>query len=277
MLPRTPPSRIRAAAASARMRAFARAAWGACRALRAPTAAPAFATQGAPLHRMPVLAADERYSAPMTPRRMLALLCALASFPAAAQDWARQELEKSPRHQEWTDVKRGDRTLKVFVVHPEAKGKTPAVVIIHENMGLTDWVRDLADQIAAAGYIAVAPDLLSGMAPGGGKTGDFPSTDAAREAIYKLDKDAVIADLGAVADLAKKLPSANGKVAVAGFCWGGGQSFRFATARPDLAAAFVFYGPAPEDVTKIRAPVYGFYGGEDARIGATIEPTKEAM
>jgi carboxymethylenebutenolidase len=151
------------------------------------------------------------------------------------------------------------------------------VVIIHENMGLTDWVRDLADQVAAAGYIAIAPDLLSGMAPGGGKTSDFPSVDAAREAIYKLDKDAVTADLNAVADLAKKLPSANGKVAVAGFCWGGGQSFRFATARPDLAAAFVFYGPAPEDVTKIRAPVYGFYGGEDARIGATIEPTKEAM
>jgi len=208
-------------------------------------------------------------------KRALAVLACCASLPAFAQDWARKDLEKSPRHQEWVDV--GGKSLKAFVVYPEAKRKTAAVVIIHENMGLTDWVRDLADQVAAAGYIAIAPDLLSGMAPGGGKTSDFPSVDAAREAIYKLDKDAVTADLNAVADLAKKLPSANGKIAVAGFCWGGGQSFRFATARPDLAAAFVFYGPAPEDVTKIRAPVFGFYGGEDARIGATIEPTKEAM
>jgi carboxymethylenebutenolidase len=204
------------------------------------------------------------------------LACCLASS-AFAQDWAKQDLTKSPRHQEWLEVKRGDRTLKAFVVHPEMKGKTPAVIIIHENMGLTDWVRDLSDQIAAAGYIAVAPDLLSGMAPGGGKTSDFPSTDAAREAIYKLDKDAVTADLNAVADLAKKLPDSNGKIAVAGFCWGGGQSFRFATARPDLSAAFVFYGPPPEDVSKIRAPVYGFYGGNDARIGATIPAAQEAM
>ena len=208
-------------------------------------------------------------------KRAFALLACCASLPAFAQDWAQKDLEKSPRHQEWVSV--GGRSLKAFVVYPETKRKTAAVVIIHENMGLTDWVRDLADQVAAAGYIAIAPDLLSGMAPGGGKTSDFPSVDAAREAIYKLDKDAVTADLNAVADLAKKLPSANGKIAVAGFCWGGGQSFRFATARPDLAAAFVFYGPAPEDVTKIRAPVYGFYGGEDARIGATIEPTREAM
>jgi len=202
--------------------------------------------------------------------------CCLASS-AFAQDWAKQDLTSSPRHQEWLDVKRGERTLKAFVVHPEAKGKTPAVIVIHENMGLTDWVRDLSDQIAAAGYIAIAPDLLSGMAPGGGKTSDFPSTDAAREAIYKLDKDAVTADLNAVADLAKKLPDSNGKIAVAGFCWGGGQSFRFATARSDLSAAFVFYGPPPEDVSKVRAPVYGFYGGNDARIGATIPAAQEAM
>jgi carboxymethylenebutenolidase len=213
----------------------------------------------------------------MKPAFFLAIFSCLASLPAFAQDWAKQDLEKSPRHQEWVDVARGGRSLKAFVVYPEAKKKTAAVVIIHENMGLTDWVRDLADQVAAAGYIAIAPDLLSGMAPGGGKSSDFPSVDAAREAIYKLDKDAVTADLNAVADLAKKLPGANGKIAVAGFCWGGGQSFRFATARPDLAAAFVFYGPPPEDVTEIHAPVYGFYGGEDARIGSTIDATKEAM
>jgi len=213
----------------------------------------------------------------MTKALLAALACCPISLPSFAQDWARKDLEKSPRHQEWIDVAGGGRTLKVFLVHPEAKGKTPAVLIIHENMGLTDWVRDLADQLAAAGYLAVAPDLLSGMAPGGGKTSDFASIDAAREAIYKLDKDAVTADLNAVADFATKLPNSNGKLAVAGFCWGGGQSFRFATNRPDLAAAFVFYGPPPDDVTKIHAPVYGFYGGDDARIGATIEGTKQSM
>jgi carboxymethylenebutenolidase len=218
----------------------------------------------------------------MAPIRTFAFLCCFASLAALAQDWAkqgwaRQDLEKSPRHQEWVDIHRGDRTLKAFVVYPEAKGKTPAVVIIHENTGLTDWARDLADQVAAAGYIAIAPDLLSGMGPGGGRTGDFPSADAAREAIYRLDKDAVIGDLDAVADFAKKLPGANGKIAVAGFCWGGGESFRFATNRSDLAAAFVFYGPPPQDLSKIHAPVYGFYGGSDARIAATVPGTQEAM
>ena len=139
----------------------------------------------------------------MRPAPFLALACC-ASLPAFGQEWAKQDLQKSPRHQEWVDVARGGRSLKAFVVYPEAKKKTAAVVIIHENMGLTDWVRDLADQVAAAGYIAIAPDLLSGMAPGGGKTSDFPSVDAAREAIYKLDKDAVTADLNAVADLGEE-------------------------------------------------------------------------
>jgi carboxymethylenebutenolidase len=119
----------------------------------------------------------------MKPAPLLALLACCASLPAFAQEWAKQDLQKSPRHQEWVDVARGGRSLKAFVVYPEAK-KTAAVVIIHEDMGLTDWVRDLADQVAAVGYIAVAPDLLSGMAPGGGKTSDFPSVDAARGAIY---------------------------------------------------------------------------------------------
>ena len=151
------------------------------------------------------------------------------------------------------------------------------MVVIHENQGLTDWVRSVADQLAAKGYIAVAPDLLSGMAPGGGKTSDFPEGGAAREAIYKLQPEGVTADLNAVADYARKLPAASGKVAVAGFCWGGAQSFRFATSRADLAAAFVFYGTGPEEVGAIRAPVYGFYGGNDARVNATIPKSQELM
>jgi carboxymethylenebutenolidase len=160
-----------------------------------------------------------------------AVFCLL--LPAAAQEWARASLEKSPRHQEWVAVKHGERTVHAFVVYPESKQKAPAVVVIHENQGLTDWARSLADQLAAAGYIAIAPDLLSGKAPGGGKTSDFPSGDAAREAIGALDPEQVTADLNAVTDYVRKLPAASGKVAVAGFCWGGRQSFRFATSRGD--------------------------------------------
>ena len=138
----------------------------------------------------------------------------------------------------------------------------------------------MADQLAAHGYIAVAPDLLSGAGPGGGRTSAFPDVNAAREAIYKLPPEQVTADLNAAADYAEKLPAATGKLFVAGFCWGGTQSFRFATARKDLAAAFVFYGTGPdteEAVERIHAPVYGFYGGNDARVDATIPQTRELM
>jgi carboxymethylenebutenolidase len=201
----------------------------------------------------------------------------LGSFPIAAQDWAKQNLEKSPRHAEWVQIKHDNRTVSTFVVYPETKEKAPVVIVIHEIFGATDWSRSLADQLAAKGYIAVAPDLLSGMGPNGGKSSDFPSVDAAREANSKLDPDQVTADLNAVADYAKKIPAFNGKLAVVGFCWGGGQSFRFATTRKDLSAAFVFYGPGPKDVSSITAPVYGFYAGNDSRIGATLPETTEAM
>jgi len=193
-----------------------------------------------------------------------------------SQDWAKQNLEKSPRHGEWVQIKHDNRTVHAFVVYPETKQKAPVVIVIHEIFGMTDWVQTVADQLAANGYIAIAPDLLSGMAPNGGRSSDFQG-GAAREAVSKLDPDQVTADLNAAADYAKKIPAANGKIAVAGFCWGGGQSFRFATNRKDLSAAFVFYGPPPKDFPAITAPVYGFYAGEDARIDATIPETQEAM
>jgi carboxymethylenebutenolidase len=212
------------------------------------------------------------------------LLCCFFLFSsvlyAYAQDFALQRLEKSPRHQEWVTVKQGDREVHAFVVYPEIKKKATAVVIIHENRGLSDWVRSVADQLAEQGYIAIAPDLLSGMAPNNGKTSDFLNGDAAREAIYKLAPEQVTADLNAVTNYVGKLPAANGKVAVAGFCWGGAQSFRFATNRPNLAAAFVFYGTSPEnneEMAKIKAPVYGFYGGNDERVNATIPTAQEVM
>ncbi len=203
---------------------------------------------------------------------LLALLLLLLTTPAVfAQDWAKARLDKSPRHREWITVKHGDRSVETLVVYPEAQGKRPVVLIIHEIFGMTDWVEDLADQVAEAGYIAVAPDLLSGMGPNGARSTAF-TQDQAIEAVSHLNPDQVTADLMAAADAGLKLPAADGKLYVAGFCWGGGQSFRFATNRPDLAAAFVFYGPPPakDAMARIHAPVYGFYAGNDARIGATV-------
>lgn len=210
------------------------------------------------------------------------LVAALILGPASlsAQEPSTDRLEQSPRHQEWVVVQHTDRSLHAFLVFPEVEQKVPAVVVIHENRGLTDWVRSVADQLAEAGYIAIAPDLLSGMGPEGGKTSDFPSGDAAREAIYRLAPKQVTADLNAVVDYVAHLPASNGKVAVAGFCWGGGQSFDFATQRPELAAAFVFYGRGPDSrdaVTRIQSPVYGFYGGNDARVNATVPQTAALM
>jgi carboxymethylenebutenolidase len=202
----------------------------------------------------------------------------LFSLPLAwAQDWAKQTLEKSPRHQEWVDVKHDNRVVHTFVAYPEVKGKAPVVIVIHEIFGLSDWARSVADQLAAHGYIAVAPDLLSGFGPNGGGSSAFASTQDTMKAVSGLDPDVVTADLNAVADFAKKIPASNGKIAVSGFCWGGSQSFRFAANRKDLSAAFVFYGTGPQDVTSITAPVYGFYAGADARVDATIPTSTEAM
>jgi carboxymethylenebutenolidase len=207
----------------------------------------------------------------------LILSLGLLASGARAQEWAVKTLDKSPRHGEWATIKSGGRDLRAFIVYPETKKKAPVMVVIHEIFGLTDWARSAADEFAARGYIAIAPDLLSGAGPGGGGSSAFPSVDASREAVSKLDADGVTRDLNAAADYAKKLPASNGKVSVAGFCWGGGQSFRFATNRAGLRAAYVFYGPPPEDVKPIQAPVYGFYAGNDSRIGATLEGTVKAM
>lgn len=209
----------------------------------------------------------------------VALLGALVTA-ASAQDWAKERLEKSPRHSEWVKVKHGDREVNSFLVFPEVKEKATAVVVIHEIFGLTDWVRGVADQLAEAGFIAIAPDLLSGAAPNGGGTEELGSGDAVRKVIGSLPPDQITADLTAVLQHVSKLPAANGAVVVGGFCWGGSQTFRFATNNKDLKAAFVFYGSGPEeeaDYGRIQAPVYGFYGGNDARVNATIPASTEFM
>lgn len=201
------------------------------------------------------------------------------SFTAVEQDWAKARADKSPRHQEWVNVKNGTRTVNSFLVYPEVKTKATAVIVIHEIFGMSDWVRSLTDQLAEAGYIAIAPDLLSGMGPKGGGSSEFDRSGIG-QAIRDLPADQITADLNAVADYVAKLPACNGKVAVCGFCYGGSQSFRFATNRPGLKAAFVFYGTGPdsaEAIAKIKCPVYGFYGGNDARVGQTIPKSQELM
>lgn len=212
-------------------------------------------------------------------KHLLVLAAAVFAVTASAQDWAKARLEKSPRHHEWVTVKHGDREVNCYVTYPEVKDKATAVIVIHEIFGLTDWARNMTDELAEAGYIAIAPDLLSGAAPGGGGTTELGGADAATKAIAKLPADQITADLNAAADYVTKLPACNGKLVVAGFCWGGAQSFRYATDNNNLKAAFVFYGTPPDEdaLSKINCPVYGFYGGNDARVTATVDKTREAM
>ena len=204
----------------------------------------------------------------------------LAAITATAQDWAKAKLEKSPRHQEWVKVKVGGRDVQCYIVYPEVKDRATAVVLVHEIFGLSDWVRSVADQLAEAGYIALAPDFLSGMAPGGGGTADFSDRDTITKAVSSLSPDQVTSDLNASINYVSKLPACSGKVVVAGFCWGGSQTFRAATNNQSIKAAFVFYGTGPdkeEDIVRIQCPVYGFYGGNDARVNATVPQSKELM
>jgi len=213
-------------------------------------------------------------------KKFAVLLMLLVSTTCWGQEWAEQRLGSSPRHSEWVNIKNGDRTVKAFVAYPERSDKAPVVLVIHEIFGLTDWARLLTDELAEAGYIAVAPDLLSGSAPDGGGTASLGGNDAARNAIAKLDPEQITGDITAALDYATQLPASNGKVSVAGFCWGGTQSFRFATNSDAIEQAFVFYGTAPTDraeLERISAPVYGFYAENDARVNATLENTEKQM
>jgi carboxymethylenebutenolidase len=204
----------------------------------------------------------------------------LGMASASSQDWAKARLDKSPRHLEWIKVKNGGREVNCFVAYPEVKTKATAVIVIHEIFGLTDWVRSVADELAEAGYVAIAPDLLSGAGPNGGGTAELGGNDGVRKAITSLPPAQITADLNAVADYVKTLPACSGKIVVAGFCWGGGEAFRYATNNKELKGSFVFYGPSPskeEDISRIDCPVYGFYAGNDARITSAVPKTSNLM
>jgi carboxymethylenebutenolidase len=210
---------------------------------------------------------------------LAAIVVVAVAVPASAQEWAKKRLDESRRHIEWVDVKNGDRTVKCTIAFPEVKEKATAVIVIHEIFGLAEWPRSMTDQFAEAGYIAIAPDLLSGMAPGGGGSKEL-GNDGARGAIRNLPPEQILKDLDAVYDYVSKLDSCNGKVVVTGFCWGGGQAWRYANHNKKIKAAMPFYGSGPTDekgIENIECPVYGFYGGNDMRINAGIPKAEELM
>ncbi|TVP42623.1 MAG: dienelactone hydrolase family protein [Gemmatimonadales bacterium] len=199
-------------------------------------------------------------------------------LPAGAEEVS-QRLNDSPRHGEWVTYDAGDGDeVRAWVVYPERADRAPVVVVIHEIFGLTDWIRGVADQLAADGFIAVAPDLLSGMGPDGRGT---PGVDqqGAVALVRELEREDVNRRLRAAAAYGTSLPAATDQVAMLGFCWGGTSSFTMATAWEELGAAVVFYGSSPDDeaVARVRAPVLGLYGEDDARVNVTIAPARAVM
>ena len=206
-----------------------------------------------------------------------------AAIPADAES-AVSALNSSPRHGEWVDITEGrpgadswGDVVRAWVVYPERATRAPVVVVIHEIFGLTDWIRAVADQFAAEGFIAIAPDLLSGLGPDGG------GTPAGRQEAVALVRSLRVEDttrrLSSVARYGLALPAANGKVGAVGFCWGGSTSFNFAANETDLDAAVVYYGSSPGRIMlgRIEAPVLGLYGADDARVNATIPDAVREM
>lgn len=196
----------------------------------------------------------------------------------ASNTTAAERLEKSPRHGEWVSVKAGPDSVTVWVVYPERRDKAPVVLVIHDNRGITTWSRSVADQLAADGFIGIAVDLLTMKRGNQNLFSDWP-VDSVRAVLGSLTPEAINRSLDAVARYGMALPAALPKYGVVGFCWGGARSFLHATAAPGLGAAVVYYGsPPPADaMAAIKAPVLGLYGGNDARINATIPATDSAM
>jgi carboxymethylenebutenolidase len=221
----------------------------------------------------------------MTARRSVGwALAAAVCFAGVAraglppgESGAKERLASSPRHGEYVSVDVGGTPVRTWVVYPERKDKAPVVIVIHEIFGLTDWIRAVADQVAADGFIAVAPDLVSGKGPNGGGTDAFPGRDEVIKVVSGLPRSEVDTRLNAVRAYALALPAANGKSATVGFCWGGASSFAYAAAQPALNAAVVYYGVAPSDLSSVKAPVLGLYGENDARVNATLEATEAKM
>jgi carboxymethylenebutenolidase len=215
----------------------------------------------------------------------------------ADNEGAPARLAASPRKGEFVTIDVGGTPMRTWVVQPQGQGKAPVVIVIQEVFGLTDWIRGVADQVAAEGFIAVAPDLLANRGANGGDTRAFATQQEAVQATIATPPAEMMAKLKAARQWGLRLPRSNGKTASVGFCFGGSQSFALAVNEAALNAAIVYYGAAPNDappaaqgappppfvaaaaMANIKAPVLGLYGGlkEDARIGNTIAPTQARM
>jgi carboxymethylenebutenolidase len=214
-----------------------------------------------------------------------ALVALIAALAGAAGTWlhavkgrtrpAVTAPDSVTTHGEWVKIKRGDQTIRAYVAYPERKTKAPAVIVIHEIFGLTDWEPTVADRLAKQGYVTIVPDLLSS------KHGKSPANpDEGRKLIGELEPERITADLDATYAYVNGLPAvAKDQIGTIGFCWGGGQSFRYATNNPRLKAVVVAYGPPPDtaDMKRIKAPVLGIYGEKDERINASLPEVTAAM
>jgi carboxymethylenebutenolidase len=175
-------------------------------------------------------------------------------------------------------IRTGDGdSVRAWIVYPERTTKAPVVLVVHEIFGLSSWVRGVADQLAADGFIAIAPDLLTMKNLPSGP--DSVVAPLAQAAIRTLDPASVQRQLDAVAQYGMSLPAAEKKYGIVGFCWGGGTSFAHAVHSPSLGASVVYYGVSPStaDLASVRAPVLGLYGGNDNRVNATIAPADSAL
>ena len=199
-----------------------------------------------------------------------------ASLPADVNG-ARARLASSPRHGEWVMISSGVDSVRAWIVYPERKTKAPVVVVVHEIYGLTPWVRGVADQLAADGFIAIAPDLLTSKnLPN--PTDSVPGS-LATAAIRTLDPADVHRQISAAAEYAMALPAALPRYGIVGYCWGGGVSFDHAVRSPKVGASVVYYGVSPASalLASVNARVLGLYGGNDARVNATIAPADSTM
>lgn len=246
-------------------------------------AVPAFAQSAAPAavdphagHAMEQAAPAAQPAAPRNPN-----LPPTGDAPGDKYSVVKAQLSASPRHVDWVDIKAGNggAPIKTFVVYPERKDKAPVVIVIQEIFGLTDWIRGVADQLAKEGFIAIAPDFMAGLGPNGGGSAEL-GEQASTQAIGKLTDDDKVRILNDVRAYAMTIPSANGKLATVGFCWGGGTSFLYARRQPALNAAVSYYGPMPADAAdyaNTKAAVLGLYGGNDNRVNANIDAAKAGM
>ena len=245
----------------------------------AQTAAPADPHAGHAMPQQP--AAGQPAAAPAQPAARNPNLPPTGDLPGDNKNaQALEQLKSSPRHGEWVDVKASaGAPIKSYVVYPERKDKAPVVIVIQEIFGLTDWIRGVADQLAKEGFIAIAPDFLSGMGPNKGGSAELGEQGAVAE-IRKLTDDDKIRILNDVRAYALTIPAANGKTATVGFCWGGAASSLFALRQPGLNAAVAYYGGMPADAAAFanaKTPILGLYAANDNRVNSTLDLAKTEL